>query len=148
MKNIQKRKFYPKNKWKYVGNVNNIIMRSSWEMKFAAWCDRNPNIIKWSSEEAVVRYLYPVDGEIHRYFLDFKIVVKNKSGNLTTYLIEIKPKKQTLPPTKGKKKKSTVLYETETYIKNISKWKAAEEFAKKRGWKFKIITEEELGLNG
>ena len=32
------------------------------------------------------------------------------------------------------------------YIKNQAKWKAASEYAKDRGWEFKIITEKELGL--
>jgi len=34
--------------------------------------------------------------------------------------------------------------EVMTWGKNQSKWKAAEEYCKDRGWKFQIITEKEL----
>jgi hypothetical protein len=84
---------------KYTGDTSNIIMRSSWETKFAIWCDKNPQIIKWSSEETIVPYVSPIDGKTHRYFIDFKIQTASKK----TYLVEIKPMKQTLPP-EGKKK--------------------------------------------
>lgn len=40
------RKWFPKNPEKYVGDVNNIISRSSWETKFMNWCDQNPAVIK------------------------------------------------------------------------------------------------------
>ena len=36
--------------------------------------------------------------------------------------------------------------EVVTYAVNQAKWKAASEYAKDRGWEFKIITEKELGL--
>jgi hypothetical protein len=32
-------------------------------------------------------------------------------------------------------------------MKNQAKWEAANEFARDRGWEFKIITEKELGLS-
>ena len=37
--------------------------------------------------------------------------------------------------------------ESMTFIKNQAKWAAATEWAKNRGWEFKIITEYELGIN-
>jgi len=36
------------------------------------------------------------------------------------------------------------LKEMKNWVINNSKWKAAEDFAKKQNWEFKIITEENL----
>ena len=59
------------------------------------------------------------------------------------YLIEIKPKKETTPP-KSRKKTKRYLNEVMTYIKNTSKWEAAEEYCADRGLIFQIWTEETL----
>ena len=88
--------FRPKNPKKYVGDPTNIIMRSSWETMFASWCDKNPAVLKWSSEETVIPYRCPTDDRIHRYFVDFQIQVQQKDGKLKRYLVEVKPAKQCL----------------------------------------------------
>ncbi len=121
-------------------------MRSSWETRFASWCDKNPSVVKWSSEETVIPYRCSTDNRIHRYFIDFKITVKDKNNNVKTYLIEVKPAKQTIPPIYPGKRTQRYLGESLAYMKNTSKWKAAIEYAKDRNWEFKLITEQELGL--
>jgi hypothetical protein len=141
-----KRKYQPIFPEKYAGDPTNIIMRSSWETRFACWCDRTPSIVKWSSEETVIPYRCPTDNRIHRYFVDFKIQVKTKENSIKIYLIEVKPYNQTLPPQYPGKKTQRYLVESLTFIKNQAKWKAAEEYSKDRGWEFKILTENELGL--
>jgi len=75
-------------------------------------------------------------------------VVCLRSGDkIEKYLIEIKPKKQTQPPTShGNKKQSTILYENMAYIKNIAKWESARKWCKRKGYKFQILTEEHLFL--
>ena len=138
---FHKRKFSPVFPETYVGDPTNIIMRSSWETQFANWCDRNPSIIKWSSEETIIPYVSPIDGRIHRYFVDFKIQTINNK----TYLVEIKPKKQTLPP-EGTRKTKKFLAEASTYLVNQAKWEYAKKYAKDRNWEFIVITEHELGL--
>jgi CRISPR/Cas system CMR-associated protein Cmr5 small subunit len=143
---FNKRKYTPIYPEKYAGDHTNIIMRSSWETRFASWCDRNPSIIKWNSEETVIPYRCPTDNNIHRYFVDFKIQVKSKEGLLRTYLVEVKPAKQTIPPVFPGKKTQRYLVESLTFMKNQAKWKAANEYCKDRGWEFKIITEHELGI--
>ncbi len=143
---FHKRKFSPTNIKKYAGNPTNIIMRSSWETKFAIWCDANPAVIKWSSEETVVPYRCPTDDRIHRYFIDFKIQIKTRDDVLKTYLIEVKPDKQTKPPVFPGKQTKKYITESMMYIRNQAKWTAASAYAKDRGWEFKIITEYELGL--
>jgi len=142
---FHKRKYKPLFPEKYTGDPTNIVMRSSWETQFASWCDKNPNVIKWNSEETVIPYRCPTDNRIHRYFIDFKIQVKGKNG-LKTYLVEVKPYKQTkLPEYPGRRTKK-YLVESATFLKNQAKWKAADEWAKDRGYEFKIITEYDLGI--
>jgi hypothetical protein len=140
---FHKRKFIPIFPEKYTGDPTNIIMRSSWETRFASWCDKNPSVLKWSSEETIIPYKCPTDNRIHRYFVDFKITVTTGK----TYLVEVKPKTQTQPPIYPGKRTQRYLQESLTFMKNQAKWEAANEFAKDRGWEFKIITEHELGLS-
>ena len=125
-----------KNPSKYEGDPTKVIYRSLWERHAFKWCDDNPNIVKWSSEEVVIPYLYEVDRKYHRYFMDLKITTKQGK----TFLVEIKPDGQTRPP-KGSRRTQRYLNESLTYIKNVNKWETAEEYAKDRGWEFVIWTE-------
>lgn len=110
------------------------------------WCDTTPSVLKWSSEEIIIPYKCPTDNKLHRYFPDAKIQVREASGNIRTYLIEIKPHKQTQPPEPGKRKTKQYLYEVMTWGKNHAKWNAAKEWCKDRGYEFMIITEHHLGI--
>lgn len=141
-----KGKYQPKNPQKYRGDVTNIIYRSLWERKFLIYCDTNENVIEYASEEICLPYRSPIDNKIHRYFPDFYIKVKESNGEIRKYLIEIKPKKQTLEPIPQKRKTKGYIYEVYEYAKNQAKWKAAEEFCKDRQWEFKVITEDHLNI--
>jgi hypothetical protein len=143
---FHKRKFKPLHPEKYDGDPTNIIMRSSWETRFASWCDRNGAVLRWSSEETVIPYKSPIDERIHRYFVDFRIQARDKTGKLVTYLVEVKPYKQTQPPQYPGRRTQRYLTESTTFVVNQAKWKAADNYAKDRGWEFRIITEYELGL--
>ena len=138
--------YKPVNPQKYQGDITNIIWRSSWEFKFLRWCDFNPAILEYSSEETIIPYICATDGRRHRYFIDFRIKVRTSSGEIKTYLVEVKPHKQTLPPKEPKQKTRRYLEESFTYLKNQSKWEAARQYCADRGWTFVIITEKELGL--
>ena len=141
-----KSRYKPVNPKKYQGNPNNIICRSSWERRFCAWCDNNPNILRWASEEFSIPYVSPKDNRVHRYYPDYLIEVKESGGKVKKYVVEVKPKKQTQPPKKGERVTKSYVYESVTYAVNQAKWKAAEEFCKDNGVEFKIITEDELGI--
>ena len=127
-----------KNRQKYKGDASKVVYRSLWEKAVFQWCDNNPKVRNWSSEEVIVPYFYEVDKKYHRYFVDMKIVFDDK-----TLLVEIKPEKETRPP-EGKRKTKQYISEGLTYIKNMNKWEAANEFAKDRGWEFQIWTEKTL----
>lgn len=140
-------KFTPKNPQKYVGDHTNIIYRSSWECKVMSWLDRNTDIISWASEELIIPYVSPVDSRTHRYFPDFIVKVKTKDGKTKTMIIEVKPKKQTKEPEKKKRITKQYIQEVVTWGVNQAKWKAATEYCLDRGWEFKLITEDHLGLS-
>ncbi len=141
-----KGKYNPKNPEKYKGNSKNIVYRSLWELKAMRYFDMNPSIISWASEELVIPYLSPIDNKTHRYFPDFLIQVRKKDDTTETYLLEVKPHKQTVVPEKRGKKSSRFLSESMTYAVNQAKWKAADTYCQKNGWFFKLITEYELGI--
>jgi hypothetical protein len=142
-----KGKYQPTNPQKYRGDYSNIIYRSLWERRFMKYCDLNENILEWGSEEIALPYRSPVDNKIHRYYPDFYIKVKESNGQVKKYIIEIKPKKQTIEPTPQKRKTKGYIFEVVEYAKNQAKWKAAREFCADRGLEFKVLTENELGIN-
>ena len=55
--------FKPKNPTKYRGNPTNIVYRSLWERKFMVFCDNNPSILQWGSEEIIIPYRAPDGSE-------------------------------------------------------------------------------------
>jgi len=128
------------NPQKYDGDSTKVYYRSLWERQVFKWCESNPQVIRWSSEETVIPYKCKTDNRIHRYFVDVKI--KLETGE--TYLVEIKPKKETIAPKKPARQTKKYVNEVMTYVKNQSKWEAAEEYCMQRGWKFVVWTEDTL----
>lgn len=123
------------------GHVN---FKSRLELKAIKYADFNKHIISWSIEPFNIKYVKPTDGKIHRYFID--LFLEFSSGD--KFLVEIKPKSETLPPKKPTKntQKASMNYQLalQTYAINQAKWKAAEEFAALNKMKFIILTDEEL----
>ena len=138
--------FKPKNPSKYKGNPNNIIYRSSWELKLMRHLDLHPDVISWASEELVIPYRSPVDNRIHRYFPDFYVKRRSQNGIVETLIIEVKPKIQSVPPKPQTKATKKYLREVMTYGVNMAKWKAAKEYCDDRKWRFLVMTESELGI--
>lgn len=143
-----KSKYKPSFPRKYKGNPNNIICRSSWERKFCRYCDLNENVLEWGSEEFFIPYVSPVDNRVHRYFPDFFIKYKDKSGKKRSVVIEVKPKKQVKEPKRNPKRKTQAwYYEVKTWVVNQAKWKAARSYCADRKYEFKIMTEDDLGIS-
>jgi len=141
-----KSKYTPIYPSKYQGNAKYIICRSSWERKFCQWCDMNNSIISWASEEFSIPYVSPKDNRVHKYYPDYLIKVKEKNDKIKTYVVEVKPYKQTMPPKTPKRKTKSYLTECVTYAVNQAKWKAAKEFCEDHRIEFKVVTEKELGI--
>jgi len=109
------------------------------------YLDLNTNVVRWASEELKIPYYSPIDNKWHNYIPDFLCEIKDKNKKIKTYLIEVKPKKQTKQPKQPKKRNSRVyLKEMATFTINTCKWEAAEKFCEEQGWTFKILTEKEL----
>ena len=143
-----KGKYRVKNYKKYKGDPTSVVFRSLWEKKFMDYCDMNPNVVEWSSEEIVIPYKDPVQKKVRRYFPDFYMKVLEPNGKTQSYLVEVKPKKQTELPKKPLQRKNQKAYISEvmTYATNTAKWKSAERYCRDRLWKFKLITEVELEI--
>jgi hypothetical protein len=137
-------KFVPENPLKYQGTFP-IVYRSSWERRFMEWLDRKPSVLFWGSESLVIPYISPVDGNQHRYFIDFVAVMRTKSGEQRTYAIEVKPKKEMLPPKKNKNVMRQI-NETKTYLVNQAKWEAAKSICEARGVSFIVLNEDDLKI--
>ncbi|NBV27455.1 head completion protein [bacterium] len=143
-----KGKFKPNNYQKYKGDSTNIIYRSLLERKFMVYCDTNPWVLQWSSEEIIVPYISPKDNRWHRYFPDFYMKYRDNKNNIRECLVEVKPHSQTMEPkrnlTSGGKPTRRFLTEAITWSVNQAKWKAAIDYCLDRKWEFKILTEKEL----
>jgi hypothetical protein len=133
---------------KYIGDPTKIIYRSSWEYRFCVYCDTNEKVEKWSSEPLGIKYMSPIDGKEHTYYIDFYMrVVEEESVN--DYLVEVKPSASLIKPIlEGKKittnKIKNYNHALQTWIVNRAKFAAAKHFAEGRGYKFIIVTEEFL----
>jgi len=141
-----KGKFSPKNPKKYKGDPTNIIYRSLWELRVMKYLDENTAIMAWGSEELIIPYICPTDSRRHRYYPDFIVEARMKDGSTQTMILEVKPKKETMEPKVQSKRTRKYLTEVMTWGKNQAKWKAATEYCLDRGWAFKLITEDHLGI--
>lgn len=130
-----------KNGQKYVGNKLPTY-RSSWELRFCSFCDENPSIIKWASENIRIPYQNPITGKHTNYVPDFMIQYIDKNGREHVELIEIKPASQTTLEAAGRSQKNQAQVTV-----NAAKWSAAQEFCKRRGITFKVITENDIFRN-
>lgn len=139
-----KQGFYTlKNRYKYKGDTGEIVYRSSWEKKLFKYLDENPCVIEWSSEEIIINYISPIDHLQHRYFPD--VYAKIKSGDLIKeYLIEVKPYKKTIEPIFKNKITKQYINEVVEYGINTTKWKAAKEYCRRKGWIWKLMTEKDI----
>lgn len=134
--------YFPINECKKYLGTGPVIYRSSWEKKFCIYCERTPEIQYWSSEPISIKYFNLLDNSYHTYYPDYLIKLLNGK----TLLVEVKPKAQLQKPSEPKRKtpKSLQSYKWsfDTWLTNMSKMKAAKEFASNRGWDFLYVTED------
>jgi len=139
-------KFRPRNPKKYKGDSSKIVYRSSWEARCMNYFDLNDNILWWASEEVIVPYRDPVTSKARRYFPDFIIKIKQRTGSIETIMIEVKPQYQKDPPKTQARNTKKYIKEVYTYTVNQMKWRAASEYCLDRKWKFMVLTEKDLGI--
>ena len=136
-RNYAKGIYEVQNPQKYIGSKSPTY-RSSWEYSFMKYLDDHPDVIAWASEPIRIPYYNVFKKKTTVYVPDFLVRYQDKNGGLKTELIEIKPMSQTLQEkAKGIQNKLQVAL-------NRMKWAAAQNWCKKNGCKFVILTEEQL----
>ncbi len=158
--------YKPKNTDKYIGDPNLIVYRSSWEYSFCKWCDFSPSIRRWSSEPVKIPYYdriskldeckklgldpnNPKNWVVKNYNTDFWVEIDKGGGNIEKWFIEVKPKhklKKPMPPKQNASLKEIKAFNrsAKEYIINEAKFAAINEWAKNKGCKFFIFTEDQL----
>lgn len=135
---------------KYLGDLDRIYYRSSWEQKLYYYLDVNNKILKWSAEGIKIPYEIYENGNTstHSYFPDTYCEVQMPNGDVNRLVLEIKPwseYRDLKPPKEPKTNTAKALknyeYALRTFHKNIVKWGAAKEFCDRRGIEFFVITE-------
>ena len=110
--------------------------------------DKTKKVVAWSSEETIIPYYDPVANRRRRYFVDFLVSIADPAGAIATFLIEVKPSQQCLPPSKPKvktaKRVNRYLREIATFATNTAKWTAAIKTCETKDWQFLILTEKHL----
>lgn len=134
--------FTPKNPTKYIGK-GNILYRSSWELQFMMWCDKNVDVLKWASEAIRIPYRNPLTGKNTTYVPDFFVQYLDASRNVRSAIFEIKPEKHQILEKVGKNRHDQI-----QYILNQAKWAAANAYCKSQGLEFRILNENDLFMNG
>lgn len=134
-----KGKYKPKNPEKWLND--DITYRSGLEKKYFTYFDNNPNILKIASEKVIIPYFDPLQQKYRRYYVDLYIKYINKNGEVNHKLIEIKCNNEVIKPKPPKRLTESYKNSLETWIINQEKWKAAKQFAKKRGWEFSVYSE-------
>ena len=141
-------KYVPKNPAKYVGDIHNIIYRSSWELRFCNYCDINNNILKWSSEPLQIPYYSPIDKKNHTYNPDYYVKTRKTDGTEEDWIIEIKPanqyrqdKKPVLEGRMTNKKINSYNQRMEEWIINRAKYDAAMRYSLANNYKFGVVDE-------
>lgn len=133
--------FVPVNQNKFIGD--RAVYRSGLELKFFRFCDNNEKVLRWGSENIKIPYYNPLTKRTHRYHIDNYVVIK-EGEKITKYCVEIKPYKQTKPPTTKYRKREHLIYEQKQYVTNQAKWAAARKYCDSRDYKFLILTEKEI----
>lgn len=135
------------NKDKYLGDLNKVIFRSSYEETLFKELDLDPAVLYWVAEppELKIRYWNPVKLRWAFYFPDV-MCVKRHGDRQVKCLIEIKPKSKlklpVRPKTNDQKKLASFQKKMADYMVIDAKRKSAVEFCKQKGMLYVFITED------
>lgn len=135
-------RFIPKHPQKYVGDVDKIFARSTWEVTVMKKFDSHPDILKWGSEEISIPYLSPADSRVHQYFPDFFVEYLDADGALHREIVEVKP----LHESEQKFAKSD--RSKDALAVNEAKWASAAIWCQQRGMEFRVLTEQSIFHQG
>lgn len=155
MSKAKKTKFYQKeikikdlqNPDKYIGKMDTLAVRSSWELIMIKFLDKNKYVLEWCSEGVVIPYISPIDNKKHNYYVDFYAKVIDKQDKMREWLMEVKPYKETIEPVvKSTRKTSTNAESIKRFVINQAKWASARDYCQRNNMKFRLITERDLSV--
>lgn len=136
--------YTPKNPDKYMGAVDKIIYRSSWELAVMRMLDQHPHVTGWMSEPKIgghgIPYKNPLTNRHTVYIPDF-LVVFQKNGKSVVEMWEVKPAKEVAGYgwTSRLSKKDKLAQAV-----NWVKWQAAASYCAKRSIFFRVLTEDQI----
>jgi len=133
---MTKYRYTVQNPSRYAGDPSRVTARSKWELMYMNALDMSPMVRRWVSEpkNLGIAYINPLDRKIHQYWPDF--LVQYVDGNVE--ILEIKPLKESLA------ENAISNFDKLALLQNVAKWAAANNFAKKIGGRFRVITEQNL----
>lgn len=123
---------------KYLGDVNNITYRSSWELYFNEYVDNSTHVKFWVSEGIEIHYYHPFYKEMRRYYPDYFVVYVDQYGNEHKEIIEVKPENQIFISKRASKDQQI------THAINLAKWDACKKYCDKNNIVFRLCSEEQL----
>lgn len=135
------------NEYKYIGDVANVIYRSSYELTMWRQLDMDDDVIYWCAEppQLKIKYFNPVKQRWSSYFPD-AFCLKRINGKEVKCILEVKPKSKLKPPNKPK---TNDLKKQESYQRRLgehkvidAKRKASIDFARQKGMEYVFITED------
>jgi hypothetical protein len=142
----EKGKFRPKNPLKYDGDPTQIVYRSGLEKRMMLWLDKMPSVLSWSSECLIIPYYNPMKKRPARYFPDFLVKYMDSKGETHTMVVEVKSASEQQEPKKKSRVTRRLVESFMIWETNKAKWRAAAKFCEERGWKFKLLSEHDLGV--
>jgi len=136
-----------KNLEKYIGNPQQVIFRSGYELKFFGLLDSSYDVLKWDAEpeEMKIKYWNPIKNRYAHYYPDV-YCEKLIDGKLKKLLIEIKPMSKTTKP-RNNKGTTDRAYQRRLaeYLIIQNKAIAAGKYAAMKGMEYIFITEITIG---
>lgn len=156
--------FIPKHPEKcgnFTGKTQNdkITFRSSWEQIMCNFCDREENVTYWASEPFTIPYFSQLDNKQHRYVIDFEMHTVCRDGSTVKWIVEVKPDAQAEhldehgnliypKPPKHQTQKTLARWQERCNVvkRNSEKWQAARLWCTQHGYRFKVVTEKDIGI--
>jgi len=143
--NFKQGYYTPKNPDKLINTEKIINYRSSLELKVLQLLDMNDHIKKYGFRIYDISYAH--NGKFSTHTPDFYFEIENGAGNIRKIISDISMKSSLLPPDDisvhmSLKQMKTNAEQWKIYDKNISKFKACNEYAKIVGFDYIVMNED------
>lgn len=141
-RNLGFTRFVPTRPEKYSGPIP-IMLRSSWEVHFANYCDKHDDVLVWAYEPEGIKIPYhdPITGKQKIYIPDFFMSYRDSSGSEKSVMIEVKPSHEASADSARNDGDRMLVG------RNAAKWAAASWWCQRHDVDFKVMTEGNLFMD-